>query len=98
MLIVAHELELFLNWVGKVAVMVAGRLVFWGLPAELCRITDSAVRGAVSLPPLVELSFYLRQSGLSKGPVSSKTALVRRQLVTALRELGRKKNPPSPGL
>jgi len=98
MLVVAHELELFLDWVGRVAVMVAGRLVYWGSPTELWQTVDPAVREAVSLPPLVELSFYLKQSGLSKGPVSSDAALVRHQLSEALTRLQIKKNPPSSGL
>jgi len=98
MLVVAHELELFLDWVEKVAVMIAGRLVYWGSPTELWQTADPAVREAVSLPPLVELSFYLKQSGLSKGPVSSDAAIVRRQLNEALARLHIKKNPPSSGL
>ncbi len=87
MLIVAHELDLFLNWVGKVAVMVGGRLIYMGSPIELCQTVDAAVRKAISLPPLVELSLYLRQSGLSTGPVSSDFTLVLRQLNEALVKL-----------
>ena len=88
MLIIAHDLELFLNWVEKVAVIVAGRLVYWGSPTELCQISDTTVREAITLPFLVELSFYLKQSGLSKGPVSSDATVVRHQLSEALARLG----------
>ena len=84
MLIVAHELELFLQWAGRVAVMVGGKLIFSGSPTELCQTADPAVREKISLPPLNELSFYLKQNGLSKGPVSSHAELVHRQLTEAL--------------
>ena len=87
MLIIAHELELFLGWVGRVAVLDAGRLVYWDMPNKLCQTTDPEVLEAISLPPLVELSFYLKQSGLSKGPVSCDAANVRRQLNEALAKI-----------
>ena len=89
MLVIAHELELFLGWVGRVAVMSAGRLAFCGSPTELCQSGDPAVRQTASLPPLVELSYYLKQRGLSKGPVSGDSATVRRQLEKALTQLAR---------
>jgi energy-coupling factor transporter ATP-binding protein EcfA2 len=88
MLMVSHELELFLNWVGKVAVMAEGRFVHYGSPTELCQTTDAAVRAASSLPPVAELSFYLQQRGLSEGPVSSDPARVGTQLNEALLQLG----------
>ena len=84
MLVIAHELELFLGWVGRVAVMDAGRFVFCGSPTELCQCGDPAVRQTASLPPMVELSYYLHQSGFSKGPVSADSATVRQQLEEAL--------------
>lgn len=84
MLIIAHELELFLGWVEKVAVMDEGRIVFWGSPDELCQSTDPAVRETASLPVMVELSYYLKQSGLSGGPITADGALVRQQLKEAL--------------
>ena len=87
MLLIAHELELFLGWVGRVAVMSAGRLTFCGSPTELCQSGDPAVRQTASLPPMVELSYYLKQRGLSKGPVSGDSATVRRQLEEALTQL-----------
>jgi energy-coupling factor transport system ATP-binding protein len=98
MLIVAHELELFLNWVGKVAVMMAGRLVYWGSPTDLCQTTDSNLRAAISLPPLVELSFYLKKYGLSEGPVSGEAAVVRQQLKEALAKLLRNRPPVLQGI
>ncbi len=87
MLIVTHDLDLLLNWVEKVVVMVEGRLVYMGSPIELCHTVDAAVRDAISLPPLVELSLYLKQSGLSNGPVSDDSKLVHRQLNEALVKL-----------
>jgi energy-coupling factor transport system ATP-binding protein len=87
MLIVAHELDLFLNWVGKVALMAGGRLVYTGSPIELYQTADAVLRDAISLPPLVELSLYLKQSGLSNGPVSCDSTLVRGQLNEALKKL-----------
>jgi energy-coupling factor transport system ATP-binding protein len=88
MLIIAHELELFLGWVGRVAVMGAGRLIFCGSPTELCQSNDQTVRQMASLPPMVELSYYLQQCGFSKGPVSADSATVRQQLEKALTHLG----------
>jgi energy-coupling factor transporter ATP-binding protein EcfA2 len=87
MLVIAHELELFLGWVGRVAVMAAGRLVFYGSPTELCRSDAPAVRQAASLPPMVELSYYLQKCGFSEGPVSADKAIVRQQLEEALTRL-----------
>jgi energy-coupling factor transport system ATP-binding protein len=84
MLIIAHELELFLDWVERVAVMDRGQMVFCGSSDELCQSTDPAVRDAASLPAMVELSFFLKQSGLSSGPITSNGRLVLRQLEEAL--------------
>ncbi len=84
MLIIAHELELFLGWVEKVAVMERGQMIFWGSPDELCQSTDPNVRGAASLPIMAELSFFLKQSGLSAGPITTDGPLVCRQLQEAL--------------
>ena len=84
MLVIAHELELFLDWVGRVAVMAAGRFTFCGSPTELCQSCDPAVRQTASLPPMVELSYYLRQHGFSKGPVSADNETIRQQLEEAL--------------
>jgi energy-coupling factor transport system ATP-binding protein len=84
MLIIAHELELFLDWVEKVAVMDSGQMIFYASPAELCQETDSAVRQAASLPDIVEISFFLKHSGLSDGPITTDVARVRRQLREAL--------------
>jgi energy-coupling factor transport system ATP-binding protein len=84
MLIIAHELELFLGWVEKVAVMDKGQMIFCGSPDKLCQSTDPNVREAASLPVMAELSFFLRQSGLSSGPITTDGELVRRQLQEAL--------------
>jgi len=84
MLIIAHELELFLGWVEKVAVMERGQMIFWGSPDELCQSTDLNVREAASLPLMAELSFFLKQSGLSAGPITTDGPVVRRQLQEAL--------------
>jgi len=84
MLIIAHELELFLGWVEKVAVMERGQIIFWGSPDELCQSTDPNVREAACLPVMVELSFFLKQSGLSLGPITTDGPLVLRQLQEAL--------------
>jgi energy-coupling factor transport system ATP-binding protein len=84
MLIIAHELELFLAWVDKVAVMDRGQLVFHGSSDELCRSSDPTVRDAATLPVMVEFSFFLKQSGLSAGPITSDGPLVLRQLQEAL--------------
>ena len=93
MLVIAHELELFFGWVGSVVVMDAGRFVFCGSPTELCQSGDPAVRQMASLPPMVELSYYLQQSGYSKGPVSADSATVRQQLEEALSLLGYNSEP-----
>jgi energy-coupling factor transport system ATP-binding protein len=87
MLVIAHELELFLGWAGRVAVMDAGRFTFCGSPTELCQSSDPAVRQTAALPPIVELSYYLQQYGFSKGPVSTDSATVRQQLEEALTQL-----------
>jgi energy-coupling factor transport system ATP-binding protein len=84
MLIIAHELDLFLPWVDKVAVMDRGQMVFHGSSDELCQSTDPTVRVAASLPVMVELSFFLKQNGLSAGPITSDGPLVLRQLQEAL--------------
>jgi energy-coupling factor transporter ATP-binding protein EcfA2 len=88
MLVVAHELELFLGWVERVAVMSSGRFVFLGSPNGLCQTTDIAVREAIALPPLGELSYHLKQSGMSEGPVSIDSTMVLMQLKDALAQLG----------
>jgi energy-coupling factor transporter ATP-binding protein EcfA2 len=84
MLIIAHELELFLGWVEKVAVMESGQVIFSGSPDELCQSTDPNVREAASLPIMAELSFFLKQSGMSTGPITTDGPLVLRQLQDAL--------------
>ena len=84
LLIIAHELELFLDWVEKVAVMDRGQMVFCGSPDKLCQSTDPDVREAAWLPVMAEVSFFLKQSGLSSGPISTDEQLVRRQLKVAL--------------
>jgi energy-coupling factor transport system ATP-binding protein len=84
LLIIAHELELFLDWVEKVAVMDRGQMVFCGSANELCQSTDPRVRDPASLPAMIELSFFLKQSGLSAGPITSDGQTVRRQLQEAL--------------
>ncbi|MFX1355559.1 MAG: energy-coupling factor ABC transporter ATP-binding protein [Promethearchaeota archaeon] len=84
MLVIAHELELFLAWVDKVAVMDRGKMMFHGSSDELCQSSDLTVRDAASLPVMVELSFFLRQRGLSAGPITSDGPLVLRQLQEAL--------------
>jgi len=91
MLIIAHELELFLGWVEKAAVMERGQIIFWGSPDELCQSTDPNVREAASLPIMAELSFFLKQSGLSAGPITTDGPLVLRQLQEALTK--KKGNP-----
>jgi energy-coupling factor transport system ATP-binding protein len=93
MVVIAHELELFLGWVGRVAVMAAGRLIFCGSPTELCQTSDPVVRQTASLPPMVELSYYLQQCGFSKGPVSGDSATVRQQLEEALTRQSRSSEP-----
>ena len=87
MLIISHELELFLNWVTKIAILDAGRVVFLGSPTELCHVTDASVHAAITLPPLIELSRYLHQQGLSGGPVNTDSAAVYRLLRKALTQL-----------
>ena len=94
MLIIAHELELFLSWVEEVAVMERGKVIFWGLPDELCQSTDPKVRQTASLPVTAELSFFLKQSGLSSGPVTTNLGIVCRQLQEAL--TNRKTSPLTP--
>jgi len=84
MLIISHELELFLEWADNTAVMDQGRIIFMGSPGELCQCTDNTVREAASLPPLVQVSYYLKQIGLSNGPVTSQWPVVRQQLRKAL--------------
>jgi len=84
MLIIAHELELFLDWVDKVAVMDRGQMLFFGSSDELCQSTTPKVRDAASLPVMVQFSFFLKQSGLSPGPITSDGPLVLRQLQEAL--------------
>jgi energy-coupling factor transport system ATP-binding protein len=84
LLIIAHELELFLDWVEKVAVMDRGQIVFCGSSDELCHSTDPTVRDAASLPVMVELSFFLKRNGLSAGPITWDGQLVRRQVQEVL--------------
>ena len=84
MLIIAHELELFFDWVEKVAVMDRGQMVFHGSSDELCQSSDPTVRVAASLPVMVEFSFFMKQNGLSAGPITSDGPLVLRQLQEAL--------------
>jgi energy-coupling factor transport system ATP-binding protein len=94
MLIIAHELELFLGWVDKVVVMERGKITFYGSPDELCHSTDPNVRQAASLPVMAELSFFLKQSGLSSGPITTDGRLVCRQLQEALAK--KKATPVTP--
>jgi energy-coupling factor transporter ATP-binding protein EcfA2 len=80
MVVIAHELELFLPWATTVAVLAAGRLVFRGSPQELVTTADPAVLTAVSLPPLIEISSSLKRHALSEGPVSNDVAIVLDQI------------------
>jgi energy-coupling factor transport system ATP-binding protein len=84
MLIIAHELELFFDWVEKVAVMNRGQMVFFGSFDELCYCTDPAARDAAFLPVMVQFSFFLKESGLSPGPITSDGPVVLRQLQDVL--------------
>jgi len=76
MVVIAHELELFLPWATTVAVLAAGRLVFRGSPEELVATGDPAVLSAVCLPPLIEISSSLKRYALSEGPVSNEVSVV----------------------
>jgi energy-coupling factor transport system ATP-binding protein len=84
MLIISHELELFLDWVTKIAVLDAGRLVFLGSPNELCHIAESSVHEAIYLPPLIELGRYLHRQGLGEESVSTNGEIVYQKLKNAL--------------
>jgi energy-coupling factor transporter ATP-binding protein EcfA2 len=90
MLIIAHELELFLPWATTVAVLASGRLVFLGSPEELVATGDPAVLSAVSLPPLIEISSSLKRHALSEGPVSNEISIVLDQVRRALERRGRR--------
>jgi energy-coupling factor transport system ATP-binding protein len=82
--IIAHELELFLDWVEKVSVIDSGQIIFYDSPGELCQAADPTVRQAASLPDTVEISFFLKRSGLSDGPITTDVSRVSRQLTEAL--------------
>lgn len=84
MIVITHEMELFLDWVDRVAILAAGRMIFSGSAAELYQTTDPEVLEAVALPPLIELSRYLIQRGLSDGPVSAGLQIVWEQFFKAL--------------
>jgi energy-coupling factor transporter ATP-binding protein EcfA2 len=84
MLIISHDLELFLEWVDNTAVMDQGKIIFMGSSQDLYNLTDTTVREAASLPPIVQISYYLKQFGLSEGPVTSHWPIVRQHLRDAL--------------
>jgi len=84
MVVIAHELELFLPWATTVVVLAAGRLVFRGSPQELVTTADSAVLAAVSLPPIIEISSSLKRHALSEGPVSDEVSVVLDQVRRAV--------------
>jgi energy-coupling factor transporter ATP-binding protein EcfA2 len=88
MIVVAHELELLLPWATTVAVLAAGRLVFRGSPQELVATADPVVLSAVSLPPLMEISSFLKRHALSEGPVSNEVSVVLDQVRRAFEERG----------
>jgi energy-coupling factor transport system ATP-binding protein len=91
MLIIAHELDLFLNWVDKVGVMVSGNLAFWGSAVELLQSADSFVRKAITFPPLAQLSYHLKRSGLIDGPVACDEVTVRQQVNEVIEQTSRAK-------
>ena len=91
MLIIAHELDLFLNWVDKVGVMVSGNLAFWGSAVELLQSADSLVRKAITFPPLAQLSYHLKRSGLIDGPVACDEVTVRQQVNEVIEQTSRAK-------
>ena len=84
MLVIAHELELFLGWVDSVAILQAGRLVFRGSVAELLENRNATIEAAISLPPLVQLSRTLTQLHMVDGPVSCDTVTVFQQFRKAM--------------
>jgi energy-coupling factor transport system ATP-binding protein len=86
MVVIAHELELFLPWATTVAVLAAGRLVFLGSPEELLATGDPAVLSAVCLSPLIEISSSLKRHALSEGPVSNELSIVLDQVRRAIEE------------
>ncbi|HVO85014.1 MAG TPA: ABC transporter ATP-binding protein [Syntrophobacteria bacterium] len=88
MVVIAHELELFLPWATTVAVLAGGRLAFRGSPQDLVTTADPAVLAAVSLPPLMEISSSLKRHALSEGPVSNDVAVVLDQVRRAVEERG----------
>jgi energy-coupling factor transport system ATP-binding protein len=90
MVVIAHEIELFLPWVTTVAVLAAGRPVFLGSPEELVAKGDPAVLSAVYLPPLIEISSSLKRHALSEGPVSNEICIVLDQVRRAFEKRGRR--------
>jgi energy-coupling factor transport system ATP-binding protein len=96
MLVIAHELDLFLPWTTTVAVLAAGRLVFLGSPGALAATDDPAVLSAVCLPPVMEVSSYLKRSTLSEGPVSNEIPVVVEQFRRAVKEKDTGQRIPSP--
>jgi energy-coupling factor transporter ATP-binding protein EcfA2 len=85
MLVIAHELELFLDWVEKVAVLASGRLLHWDTAASLSQTNDPSVTEAVSLPPLLELGRQLRERGWEEWPLSLDPEIVCPALEKTLR-------------
>ena len=86
MVVIAHELELFLPWATTVGVLAGGRLVFLGSPEELVATGDPAVLSAVCLPPLIEISSSLMRHALSEGPMSNEVSIVLDQVRRAVEE------------
>lgn len=86
MVVIAHELELFLPWATTVAVLAAGRLAFLGSPEALVAAEDPAVLSAVCLPPLIEISSSLKRHAMSDGPVSNEVSIVLDQVRRAVEE------------
>ncbi|MFP3870504.1 MAG: energy-coupling factor ABC transporter ATP-binding protein [Syntrophobacteria bacterium] len=84
MVLIAHELDPLLSWASRVLVISAGRLIFDGSVEGLYAHKDASVEAALSLPPLLELSRYLKQQAWTEGPVSNDLAVVYRQVREAL--------------
>jgi energy-coupling factor transport system ATP-binding protein len=66
-IMVTHDMRLVAEYANRVAVMMKGRVEFFGEPAELFAQTELLARAHLNLPPLARLSALLatRQPALA---------------------------------
>ncbi len=70
-LLITHDMRLVAEYAARVAVLLAGEIVFDGLPGQLFRRQEIMRRACLVVPPVVRLTQRLAAHGFSAEPLTS---------------------------